>query len=89
MSAHRRKATDQAFIPAELPNHCCGILQSHLLCCFGNTPFVCFVLSFYSERYLSSAMFADIRSECEQMGINERILYTDLAGRETYLPPLK
>jgi hypothetical protein len=33
-------------------------------------------------------MFADVREECERMGINERILVSDEAGREFYVPPL-
>ncbi|KAF5843725.1 tryptophan synthase beta subunit-like PLP-dependent enzyme [Dunaliella salina] len=44
------------------------------------------VLPSFGERYLSSAMFADIRTDCERMGINERILYRDFAGRERFVP---
>jgi hypothetical protein len=37
-------------------------------------------------RYLSTALFEQIRNECEGMQINERVKISDAAGREFYVP---
>jgi hypothetical protein len=33
-------------------------------------------------------LFNDIREECERMGVNERVLMSDEAGRQFFVPPL-
>lgn len=40
------------------------------------------------ERYLSTVMMAATRDECERMGVNQRVLLSDQAGRQFYVPPL-
>jgi cysteine synthase A len=46
------------------------------------------VLPSFGERYLSSVMFANIKAECEALGVDERVLMRDVAGREFYVPEL-
>ena len=43
------------------------------------------VLPSFGERYLTSAMFAETRDECEKMKVNEKVLVTDIAGKEFYV----
>lgn len=33
-------------------------------------------------------MMASARDECERMGVNERVLLSDQAGRQFFVPPL-
>ena len=42
------------------------------------------ILPSFGERYLSSVMFNDIRTECENLGINEKVKMRDVAGKEFY-----
>ena len=37
-------------------------------------------------RYLSTALFEQVREECEAMKIDERVKVADAAGREFYVP---
>lgn len=46
------------------------------------------IIPSFGERYLSSILFAEEREECAKMGINERILLSDEAGRQFFVPPL-
>ena len=46
------------------------------------------IIPSFGERYLSSILFAEEREECSKMGINERILLSDEAGRQFFVPPL-
>jgi cysteine synthase A len=49
---------------------------------------VAVILPSFGERYLSSALFDELRAECAAMGINERISLRDAAGRQFFVPPL-
>lgn len=46
------------------------------------------ILPSHGERYLSTALFADLKEECQNLGINERVLLSDEAGRQFFVPPL-
>lgn len=46
------------------------------------------ILPSFGERYLSSPLFAALRDECQGMGINQRVLMSDQAGRQFFVPPL-
>ena len=35
-----------------------------------------------------AVLFSHIREECERIGVNERVLMSDEAGRQFYVPPL-
>lgn len=37
----------------------------------------------------AAVLFSSIREECERMGVNERVLISDEAGRQFYVPPLR
>jgi cysteine synthase A len=50
---------------------------------------VAVVLPSFGERYLSSALFAAVRNECEGMAADQRIKMRDVAGREFFVPPLQ
>jgi cysteine synthase A len=50
---------------------------------------VAVVLPSFGERYLSSALFAGVRAECEGMTADARIKMRDQAGREFFVPPLQ
>ncbi len=41
------------------------------------------------HRYLSTPLFASLREECENMELDQRVLLSDQAGRQFYVPPLK
>ncbi|QDZ19687.1 cysteine synthase [Chloropicon primus] len=44
------------------------------------------VIPSFGERYLSTALFQDIKSECEGMKVNNRVKITDQCGREIFVP---
>lgn len=46
------------------------------------------VVPSFGERYLSTVLFQDLKEECEALKVNNRIKITDMAGRETFVPPL-
>ena len=46
------------------------------------------ILPSFGERYLSSPLFAGLRNECQGMAINERVMLSDQAGRQFFVPPL-
>ncbi|CAG9467182.1 unnamed protein product [Pedinophyceae sp. YPF-701] len=44
------------------------------------------VIPSFGERYLSTALFAEVREECAKLGVDERIKFVDIAGREWFVP---
>ncbi|KAF6253481.1 cysteine synthase [Scenedesmus sp. NREL 46B-D3] len=50
---------------------------------------VAVVLPSFGERYLSSALFAGLRAECEAMAADGRVKMRDQAGREFFVPLLQ
>ena len=36
-----------------------------------------------------AVLFSSLREECERMGVNERVLISDEAGRQFYVPALE
>ena len=44
------------------------------------------LLPSFGERYLSSPLFSALRDECQGMAINERVLLSDQAGRQFFVP---
>eukprot|EP00890_Picochlorum_soloecismus_P005695 jgi/Picsp_1/6126/NSC_03480-R1_cysteine synthase len=44
------------------------------------------IIPSFGERYLSSALFSSIASEMSNLGVNERVILRDEAGKEFYVP---
>lgn len=44
------------------------------------------IIPSFGERYLSSALFSSIASEMSTLGVNERVILRDEAGKEFYVP---
>lgn len=47
------------------------------------------ILPSFGERYLSSPLFSALRDECQGMSVNDRVLLSDQAGRQFFVPPLQ
>lgn len=47
------------------------------------------ILPSFGERYLSSPLFSALRDECQRMEVNNRVLLSDQAGRQFFVPPLQ
>jgi cysteine synthase A len=46
------------------------------------------IIPSFGERYLSSALFSSIASEMSNLGVNERVILRDEAGKEFYVPSI-